>query len=149
MAPPQEVLNPKLIELSKKLGIPLAATNDNHYTNKTDAEAQEILLCIQTATTIDQPNRKLSMIDSHDFYMKSAEEMASLFPQLPQALENTVKIANRCQVEITLGKWIMPKYDVPKGKTLETYLEELVWEGAKKRYNEITDEIKTRILYEL
>src|SRR5260221_1005285 len=147
--PTQELLNPKLIELSKKLGIPLVATNDNHYTNKTDAEAQEILLCIQTATTIDQPNRKLSMIDSPDFYMKPAEEMASLFPQTPEALENSIKIASMCNVEITLGKWIMPKYEVPNGQTLEAYLEELVWIGAKKRYGEITKEIKERIDYEL
>lgn len=147
--PPQEVLNPKLIALSKKLGIPLVATNDNHYTNKDDAEAQEILLCIQTQTTIDQKNRKLSMIDSPDFYMKSGDEMATLFPDHPEAIENTVKIANMCNVEITLGKWVMPKYAVPEGHTLDSYLEELVWEGAKKRYGEITQEIKGRIDYEL
>lgn len=147
--PPQEVLNPKLIELSKKLGIPVVATNDNHYTYNTDAEAQEALLCIQTGTTIDQPGRKLSMIDSPDFYMKSADEMAALFPDLPEALENSVKIAERCHVEITLGKWIMPKYIVPEGETLESYLEKLVWEGAKFRYGELTQEITERITYEL
>lgn len=147
--PPQEVLSPKLIALSKKLGIPLVATNDNHYTNKDDAEAQEILLCIQTQTTIDTQNRKLSMIDSPDFYMKSGEEMAALFPEVPEALANTVKIANMCNVEITLGKWVMPKYEVPDGHTLDSYLEKLVWEGAKNRYNEVTPEIKERIDYEL
>lgn len=147
--PPQEVLNPKLIELSKKLGIPMVATNDNHYTYDNDAQAQEILLCIQTGTTIDQPGRKLSMIDSPDFYMKSYEEMAALFPEVPEALENTVKIAERCNVEITLGKWIMPKYEVPQGETHDTYLEKLVWEGAKFRYGEITQEITERISYEL
>ncbi len=148
--PPQELLNPKLLELSKKLGIPVVATNDNHYTTKADAQAQEILLCIQTGTTIDQPGRKLSMIDSPDFYMKSGEEMAALFPQNPEALANSIKIANMCDVEITLGKWIMPKYDVPeKDMSLEKYLEKLVWEGAKMRYGEITDTIKERIDYEL
>lgn len=147
--PPQEVLNPKLIELSKKLGIPVVATNDNHYTYDSDAQAQEILLCIQTGTTIDQPGRKLSMIDSPDFYMKTADEMETLFPDIPEALENSVKIAERCNVEITLGKWIMPKYSVPEGETLDSYLEKLVWEGAKFRYGEITDEIKERINYEL
>ncbi|HET9946931.1 MAG TPA: DNA polymerase III subunit alpha, partial [Patescibacteria group bacterium] len=147
--PPQEILNPKLIELSKKLGIPLVATNDNHYTNKKDAEAQEILLCIQTATTIDQPNRKLSMIDSPDFYMKTAEEMAEQFPEVPEAISNSVKIAEMCHVEISLGKWIMPKYDLPPNETHDSYLEKLVWEGAKMRYGEITPTIKERIEYEL
>lgn len=147
--PPQEVLNPKLIEMSRKLGIPVVATNDNHYTMKDDAEAQEILLCIQTQTTIDQPNRKLSMIDSPDFYMKTSDEMAELFADIPEAISNSVKIANMCNVEITLGKWVMPKYAVPEGHTLDSYLEELVWAGAKKRYGEITPEIKERIDYEL
>lgn len=147
--PPQETLNPKLIAMSRKLGIPVVATNDNHYTKMDDAEAQEILLCIQTQTTIDTPSRKLSMIDSPDFYMKSQEEMANAFADIPEAIENTVKIAERCNVEITLGKWVMPKYEVPEGHTLDSYLEELVWEGAKKRYGEVTEEIKERINYEL
>lgn len=147
--PPQETLNPRLIALAHKLGLPIVATNDNHYTNKGDAEAQEILLCIQTQTTITQKDRKLSMIDSPDFYMKTGEEMASLFPQHPEALENTVKIANMCEIEITLGKWIMPKFTVPEDMTEDTFLEQLVWEGAKKRYGEITPHIKERIEYEL
>lgn len=147
--PLQETLNPKLFALSKKLGIPLVATNDNHYTKKEDAQAQEILLCIQTQTTIDTPNRKLSMIDSPDFYLKSGDEMAAAFPQHPEALANSVKIANRCHVEITLGKWVMPKYAVPDGETLDSYLEKLVWEGAQKRYGQITDIVKERINYEL
>jgi len=147
--PPQEVLNPKLLSLSKKLGIPLVATNDNHYTQKSDAEAQEILLCIQTQTTIDTPNRKLSMIDSPDFYMKSGDEMAKAFPQVPEAISNSVKIADMCNVDIRLGKWVMPEYLVPEDQTQDTYLQELVWEGAKKRYGEITDEITERINYEL
>lgn len=147
--PPQEVLNPRLISLSKKLGIPVVATNDNHYTNKDDAEAQEILLCIQTQTTMEEKNRKLSMIDSPDFYMKSGDEMAAAFPELPEAITNSVKIAQMCNVEITLGKWVMPKYAVPENETLDSYLEKLVWEGAKKRYTEITPEISERINYEL
>ncbi|HSD98428.1 MAG TPA: DNA polymerase III subunit alpha [Patescibacteria group bacterium] len=147
--PPQEKLNPLLIAMSKKLGIPLTATNDNHYTNANDAEAQEILLCIQTQTTIDTPNRKLSMIDSPDFYMKSQDEMESLFAQTPEAVTNTGKIADMCQVDITLGKWVMPKYEIPEGTTLDEYLEKHVFEGAKKRYGDVTEEIKERIAYEL
>jgi DNA polymerase-3 subunit alpha len=147
--PPQEKANKKLIDLSKKLGIPLVATNDNHYTSKSDAEAQEILLCIQTQSTILDKNRKLSMISSPDFYIKSQKEMASLFADIPEAIENTVKIAQRCNVEITLGKWIMPHFAVPDGKKTGDYLKDLVYEGLEKRYEKVTDEIKTRVDYEL
>lgn len=147
--PPQESLNPKLIKLSQKLGLPLVATNDNHYTNSSDAEAQEILLCIQTQTTIDTPNRKLSMIDSPDFYLKTQDEMENLFIENLDAVTNTGKIADMCNVEITLGKWIMPKYEVPEDTTLDEYLHKLVMEGAIKRYGELTQETKERIEYEL
>src|SRR5258708_872697 len=147
--PPQVIVNPKLIALSKKLGIPLVATNDNHYTSKEDAEAQEVLLCIQTQTNLLQKDRKMSMIHSPDFYIKSGDEMAALFMEYPEAISNTIKIADMCDIEITLGKWIMPKYEVPDNLTQEQYLEQLIWEGAKKRYGEITQEIKTRIDYEL
>ena len=98
------------------------AANDNHYVHKTDAEAQEVLLCIQTQTTLDTPNRKLSMIDSPDFYMKTPEEMTGLFIQTPEAIENTVKIADMVDLEIPLGKWIMPVYQVPDGSTPGDYL---------------------------
>ncbi len=88
--PPQEVANPKLIALAKRLGLPIIATNDNHYTNKGDAEAQEILLCIQTQTTMQQKDRKLSMIDSPDFYLKSAEEMAEAISRIsPSTCEHS------------------------------------------------------------
>lgn len=147
--PPQEILNPKLLELSKKHGIPIVATNDNHYIHDTDAEAQEILLCIQTQTTIQTENRKLSMIDSPDFYIKSGEEMENLFIDLPEAIENTVEIAKKCNVEITLGKWIMPVFAIPKGKTSANYLREQVEKGLSRKYKEITREIKDRVEYEL
>lgn len=135
--PPQAEANKKLIALSKKLGLPLVATNDNHYTNKGDAEAQEALLCIQTQTTLLDKGRKLSMVSSPDFYIKSYDEMAAAFPDLPEALENTVKIAERCNVEITLGKWIMPKFAVPEDMTPVEYLRKLVYEGAAKRYDQL------------
>lgn len=147
--PPQEPANRKLLALSRKLGIPVVATNDAHYVQKTDAEAQEILLCIQTQTTIDTSNRKLSMIDSPDFYMKSGEEMSELFAEIPEAVENTMKIANRCSVEITLGKWIMPKFQVPNDLTTAEYLRKQVDEGVRRRYKEITKEIQERVDYEL
>lgn len=145
----QDILNEKIIDLSKKFGIPIVATNDNHYIRANDAEAQEILLCIQTQTTIQTENRKLSMIESPDFYIKSKEEMEALFAQTPTALENTVKIAQMCNVEITLGKWIMPIFVVPSQKTAAEYLKEQVETGIKKKYKEVTEEIKQRVEYEL
>jgi DNA polymerase-3 subunit alpha len=145
----QDSLNEKIIKLSKKLGIPLVATNDNHYVNMADAEAQEILLCIQTQTTIDTKNRKLSMISSPDFYIKSQEEMKGLFIQTPEAIENTVKIADMCDVDITLGKWIMPTFTVPNGKTSAEYITEQVEKGLLERYGTIKPHIKERSDYEL
>jgi len=147
--PPQEPLNQKLIALSRKYGIPLVATNDNHYTKKTDAEAQEILLCIQTQKTILEEDRKLSMIDSPDFYLKSPQEMAENFADIPEAIENSVKIAEMCNVEISLGKWIMPVYSPPGNLTPAQYLAKLVDEGLISRYKEVTKEIKDRAEYEL
>ncbi len=145
----QDSLNEKLIALSRKLGIPLVATNDNHYVNSTDAEAQEVLLCIQTQTTLQTKNRRLSMISSPDFYMKTSDEMQGLFIQTPEAIENTVKIAEMCNIEITLGKWIMPGFEVPNKKTPAEYIKEKVDEGLIKRYQKITPVIKERADYEL
>lgn len=147
--PPQKKANDKLIKLSNKLGLPLVATNDNHYTNKDDAEAQEVLLCLQTQSTLDEKSRKLSMLSSPDFYLKSIDEMESLFSDVPEAVENTQKIAEKCDLEISLGKWIMPNFEVPDGMTSADYLKKLVYEGAKIRYNEINEKIKNRIEYEL
>ncbi len=145
----QDELNEKIIKLSEKLGLPLVATNDNHYVKKDDAEAQEILLCIQTQTTITTPNRKLSMIDSPDFYMKTPDEMTGLFIEHPEAVENTVKIASMCDLEISLGKWIMPIFDVPDGSSTSEYLKKKVDEGLVRRYGRITDEARDRVEYEL
>lgn len=147
--PPQEIANPKLIALAKKLGLPLVATNDNHYTRDGDGEAQEILLCIQTQTTILDTNRKLSMLSSPDFYLKSQEEMATLFQDISEAVENTGRIAQKCNVEITLGKWIMPIFDVPTDTTPAAFLKKMVEEGISKRYETVTQEIRDRVEYEL
>lgn len=147
--PPQENVNQKLLKLSKKLGIPVVATNDNHYTKKDDAEAQEILLCVQMQTTILDKNRKLSMIGSPDFYLKSSEEMKQAFLDAPEAIENTVKIANRCNVKITLGKWHMPIFEVPEKIAPAEYLKNKVYDGLKKRYGTISAEVKERVDYEL
>lgn len=147
--PPQENVNLKLLKLSKKLGIPVVATNDNHYTKKGDAEAQEILLCVQMQTSITDKGRKLSMIGSPDFYLKSYEEMKEAFLDLPEAIENTVKIADRCNIEIVLGKWHMPLFEVPNNFSAADYLKMMVNEGLKARYKEISAEIQERVNYEL
>lgn len=147
--PNQELANQKLLAMSQKLGIPVVATNDNHYTKKGDAEAHEVLLCIQTQLTLLDTNRKLSMIDSPDFYIKTQEEMEELFKDTPEALTNTVKIADRCNVTIELGKWHMPIFNVPEGKTPADYLQELTYIGMHKRYPVITKEIQDRVDYEL
>ncbi len=145
----QDTVNKKLIEYSKKFGLPLIATNDNHYIYPEDAEAQDALMCIQMQTTIDNKNRKLSMRSYPDIYIRSQEEMKGLFIQTPEAIENTVKIADMCNVELKLGKWIMPIFSVPGGKTPSDYIQEKVKEGLKFRYKTITKEIKDRVDYEL
>ena len=145
----QDLLNEKLLDLSKKLSIPIVATNDNHYINQQDAEAQEVLLCIQTQTFLNDTNRRLSMISSPDFYIKSKEEMVGLFLQNPQAIENTARIADMCNVEIKLGQWIMPVFEVPENKASGEYFTKRVYEGLKKRYKTVSQEIKKRAEYEL
>ena len=147
--PPQAELNEKLIALSKEFGVGLIATNDNHYIEKDDAAAQELLLCIGTQTTMLDEGRKLSMIDSPDFYIKSADEMSEAFKDVPEAITNSVKIANMCNLELTLGKWIMPQYDVPKGMTTAEYFNALIEERLPQRYPEVTPEIRERINYEI
>jgi len=147
--PPQEDLNKKLISLSEEFGVGLVATNDNHYIEKSDAEAQELLLCIGTQTTILDENRKLSMMDSPDFYIKSAEEMEKAFKDIPEAITNSVKIAEMCNVELTLGKWIMPQFFVPEGLTPAEYFKQLIEERLPIRYSTITKEIRDRVDYEI
>lgn len=142
-------VNEKLVGLSKKLGVPLVATNDIHYVNAEDAEAQEILLCVQTQRTMLDKNRPLSMLPSPDFYMRSVQEMKGLFIQYPEAIENTVKIAERCNVTLSVGEWILPKFPVPDDEKPEEYLKKLVSERAKLRYPKLTKEIEDRISYEL
>ncbi len=147
--PPQAELNEKLITLSKEYGVGLIATNDNHYIEKDDAAAQELLLCIGTQTTMLDEGRKLSMIDSPDFYIKSADEMSEAFKDVPEAITNSVKIADMCNLELTLGKWIMPQYDVPKGMTTAEYFNALIEERLPQRYPDVTQEIRDRINYEI
>lgn len=148
--PEQEMVNEKIITLSRKLGLPLVATNDIHYVKEEDAEAQEILLCVQTQRTILEKNRPLSMISSPDFYMRSPEEMKGIFAKYPEAIENTVKIANMCDVEIPMGKFILPRFPVPTGETADSYVKKLAVERLPGRTGgELSEEYKKRLEYEL
>lgn len=144
----QHELNDKLVMLSRKIGIPLVATNDVHYLTSEDAEAHEILLCVQTQHSILEKDRPLSLADSPDFYLRSTDEMKQLFIQYPEAITNTRKIADMCHLEITLGKWILPLFSVPDGFTADSYLKQLTHEGALRLYKYITPEIKERMDYE-
>lgn len=137
-----------VIRLSRDLGIPLVATNDAHYINKNDAQAQDALVCIATGKTISDTNR-MRYIDTPDFYIKTPDEMNLLFKDLPDCLENTVKIAQECNLEISLGKWFFPKFDLPKGKTSDDYLRKLAKEKLKEKFPNYTKEITDRLEHEL
>ncbi len=144
-----DTVNEKLVKLAQKLGLPIVATNDVHYVDPDDAEAQEILLCVQTQETILNKNRKLSMIESPDFYMRSPEEMKGLFIQYPEAIENTTRIADMCETNLSVGKWILPAYPLSENETPEAHLTKLVAERLSTRYADVTKEIRDRIVYEL
>jgi len=143
----QKRSNPELIKLAKELGVGVVATNDVHYVNKEDAYAQDVLMCIQMERTIDDPDRM--KFETEEFYAKTPEEMEKLFSYIPEALENTEKIAKRCNVEFDFDTRHLPSFDVPDGKEPFVYLKELCEAGVKKRYPEITEEIENRLSYEL
>ena len=145
--PEQKYVNPQLIRMSQELGIDLVCTNDVHYTYAQDADAHDILLCIQTGKKVTDENRM--RYDGGQYYLKSPEEMAELFPYAPQALENTCKIAERCNVEIEFGVTKVPHFDVPQGFDSWTYLNHLCNEGMKRRYPDADEEKKKRLEYEL
>ncbi len=145
--PEQQLVNQQLLRMSQETGIGLVCTNDVHYTYADDAAAHDILLCIQTGKKVQDEDRM--RYEGGQYFVKSPEEMAALFPYAPQALENTQKIADRCHVEIEFGVTKLPKYDVPEGYTSWEYLNKLCWEGLSKRYQPVTEELKNRMEYEL
>lgn len=145
--PEQKYVNPQLIRMSQELGIDLVCTNDVHYTYAQDADAHDILLCIQTGKKVTDENRM--RYDGGQYYLKSPEEMAELFPYAPQALENTCKIAERCNVEIEFGVTKVPHFEVPQGFDSWTYLNHLCNEGMRRRYPDADEEKKKRLEYEL
>ncbi|HBG4728223.1 TPA: DNA polymerase III subunit alpha [Clostridioides difficile] len=145
--PEQKEVNSGLVKLSKETGIPLVATNDVHYVNKEDSKIHDVLMCIQMGKTLNDPNRM--RFGSDEFYLKSREEMEELFPYALEAIDNTVKIADMCNVEFDFNTIHLPKYDVPEGYTPETYLRELCFNGLKERYDNPSNEILERLNYEL
>lgn len=146
--PEQKPVNEEIVKISAELDIPLIATNDAHYLNKDDAYAHSVLLCIQTGKTMDDETRM--QFPSDEFYIKSPQEMEYLFADYPDALYNTQKIADMCDLELTLDEPILPEFEVPEGHTLDSFMEEIVYKGAHKNYGEnLPDEVKKRIEYEL
>ncbi|MBQ7399436.1 MAG: DNA polymerase III subunit alpha [Clostridia bacterium] len=129
--PEQQIVNDELIKLSKKLNIPLVATNDAHYVDKDDAQTQSVLMCIQTQTTLADGRHK--GFEKDEFYLKTAEEMKTLFADVPEAIGNTVKIADKCNFNFEFDKLFLPAFYPPDGLTSKAYLEKLCYEGLEKR----------------
>ena len=144
---PQGKLNALLYDLHRELGVPLLATNDLHYVDADDAEAQDVLLCVQTGKTLDEPKRM--KFDSAHYYLKTPDEMARLFPEWPDALRNTMVVADQCNVEIPFGATLLPTFDPPPGfESPDTYLYHLCLEGIKAFYGDLTEPLQRRLDYE-
>ena len=143
-----QVVLPQLIRLARETGIPMVATNDAHYITKEDAKMQSILLCIQTGKTIADADRMEFQTD--EFYLKSTDEMYDLFAMVPEACENTNKIAEQCNFEFTFGETKLPYFKAPDGMENQEYFEKLCWEGLERRYpGKVTDALKERLSYEI
>ncbi|MDP8959967.1 MAG: DNA polymerase III subunit alpha [Actinomycetota bacterium] len=146
----QRRILPDLVQISREIGAPLLATNDSHYTYRDEAEAHDVLLCIQTGASIDEPQRL--RFEGREFYLKSAAEMRALFPNdsYPGACDNTLQVAERAEVELEFGRVLLPSFPVPEGHSEASYLRHLVTEGARERYGEpLSSEVRERIDYEL
>ncbi len=144
----QKIANEGLVKIGRELKIPLVATNDIHYLNARDREAHEVLLCIQTNSTLNDEDRLT--FSSDQFYLKSEKEMAKIFADYPEALRNTLWIAERVNLNFDFNSLYLPHYSVPEGYTLESYLRELCFQGAKERFGEeIPQEVKERLEHEL
>ena len=143
----QALVNRQLLRMAKELGLPTVITNDAHYLRKEDAYVQDVLLCVQTGKTLDEPDRM--RFETEEFYLKSEEELRTLFPELDEAFRNTVKIAEQCNVEFTFGKYHLPEYKLPAGYDALTYLKELCEQGFRERYGEGHPEYHQQLEYEI
>lgn len=153
----QRYLNPLLKKLADEIGVKIVATNDVHYLSKEDADVQDVMLCVNMQRKVGDPDRM--RMDPHEFYLKSYDEMLLMLPEYPEALDNTVEIANKCNVKVQIkapaGHYEIPNYvpedenGKPLGISAEEYLSRMSWEGLKKRYSVVTDELKERMKMEL
>ena len=142
--PEQKRVNQSIVRLSRETGASVVATNDVHYISKSHADVHDALLCIQTGKTIQDTDRL--KFPSNEFYLKSADEMASIFGYIPEALENTGKIAQMCNVELDFNTIHLPVFKVPDGFSQDEYLEKLCYDGLNKRYRVVTTEIKQSLI---
>lgn len=145
--PDLPTINAGIMDLHRDTGIQLVATNDSHYTNKVDAPLQDILICVQTNTNVED-GKRLRM-EEHSYYIKSPEEMAAAFKETPDAISNTMAIAEKCNIEIDFSQLRVPQYPLPDGMTADQYLADLCWKGFKERIGEGTSEYIERMKYEL
>jgi len=145
--PEQQAVNQGLRRLSRETGLPLVVTNDAHYLRREDAEMQDVLLCVQTGRTVDDPNRM--RFETEEFYLKSEEELRSLFPGCDEAFENTVRIAERCNVEFVFNEYHLPSFPVPQGYTNEEYFRKLCMDGFRERYENPPESYRQRLEYEI
>jgi len=145
--PELTAINPKLVQLAHDLSVPMVATNDVHYVRQSDARAHDVLLCIQTNSTVNQTDRMRMSDDG--YYLKSADEIAALFPDMPDLLTNTLRIAERCNVDLDMKGYHLPPFPVPDGYDPQSYLRALCEEGIRQRYPVITDPIRRRLEHEL
>ena len=145
--PEQRPVNQGIMRLSRETGLPLVVTNDAHYLRREDAKMQDVLLCIQTGKTVDEPNRM--KFQTEEFYLKSEAEMRELFPNCEEAFENTAKIADRCNLEFVFNQYHLPSFPVPEGYTNERYFRKLCYEGFEERYQNPPQEYLDRLEYEI
>ena len=146
--PEQLAVNQGIMRIARETGLPLVATNDAHYLRKEDSKMQDVMMCIQMGTTLDDPDRKMEF-QTEEFYLKSEEEMRDLFPNCEEALANTAKIAERCNLEFVFNEYHLPSFPVPAGYSNEEYFRKLCMDGFKERYPQPPAEYLERLEYEI
>ena len=145
--PEQTPVNQGIMRIARETGLPLVVTNDAHYLRKEDARMQDVLLCVQTGRTVDDPNRM--KFQTEEFYLKSEEELRELFPGCDEAFENTMKIADRCNLEFVFNEYHLPSFPVPEGFTNEEYFRKLCEDGFRERYPNAPESYRERLEYEI
>ena len=143
----QQMVNQGIMRIARETGLPMVISNDAHYLRKDDAKMQDVLLCVQTGKTVDDPNRMKFQTD--EFYLKSEEELRTLFPNCDEAFENTAAIADRCNVEFVFNEYHLPSFPVPEGYTSESYFRELCMNGFRDRYENPPESYRERLEYEI